>query len=470
MHDMLSTEIFTLPVHEINKKLKSGEVTSVQLTETLINYAKRINEITNAYISFREPEALKEAEEADKAFKEGRNKGVYWGIPMGIKDNIFIKDETTTMGSEIHRNYIPEQDAAVYKKLREAGIIVIGKLNLHEYAWGVTNDNPHFGTTHNPWNLNKITGGSSGGSGAAIASGASYASIGTDTAGSVRIPASCCGIVGLKPTQELINRDGVFPLSHSLDHVGPMGRNVDDVVALLQVVIDDKYVDKLQQSAKNKTSLDEYQIGINKDYYMHELDSNVEEIMNNQIQKLKDKGAHFKEVKIPTLQMVAFMGYMTILSESFTIHDENLQNRIEDFGPDVQGLYQQMGSPSAVDYLKAQSMARQLQLEFSTIFSEVDVLLTPALPVLPPDIGSPTVQLNGKEVDLNDHIMRFMFPGNITGLPSLVMPGGVADGLPVGLQVIGPQYGDLTVLQFSKALEELIDFDYLGGMRQYIDK
>ncbi len=456
---MLSQDILKLPVTEVSKKLRAGEFTSAELTRSLIHYARSINDKTNAYISFREEEALKEAAEADKAIQNGTAKGIYYGIPMGIKDNIYLKGEITTMGSKIHKDFISDMNASVVDILKEAGVIIIGKLNLHEYAWGVTNDNPHFGATHNPWNLSKITGGSSGGNGAAIASAASYASVGTDTAGSVRIPASCCGIVGFKPSQNLIGRDGVFPLSTSLDHVGPMGKTVEDVAALLDLL-----ADKNEYSASLKNEGQDFVVGINEEYFMHNLDNNVEKIIREQIQNLKDQGITVKEVKIPSLEMVPFMAYMTILSESFTIHDDNLKNRIEDFGPDVQGLYS-VGIPSAVDYIKARQLSGQLKREFEAIFSEVDVLLTPALPVLPPDIGSPVVHINGKEEDLNDHIMRFMFPGNITGLPALVLPGGMADGLPVGLQIFGPEYGERKVLQFAKAMEKQIAFKPINGLQ-----
>lgn len=457
---MLPQNIFKLPVSVIAEKIKNREFSSVELTRSLIDYAKVMNKKTNAYISFREEEALREAQNADDQIKNGNYRGQYHGIPMGIKDNIYLKDEVTTMGSKIHKDFVPGQDAEVVQKLREAGAVIIGKLNLHEYAWGVTSNNPHFGPTHNPWNLSKITGGSSGGAGAAIASGASFASIGTDTAGSVRIPASCCGIVGLKPTQELISRDGVFPLSHSLDHVGPMGRTVSDVAALLEILaISHKEVHAPDYTSRLTGDIRGYTIGVNEEYYLSHLDDKVETLVRKEIERLKSDGIKVVPVQIPTLEHVAFIGYMTILSESFTVHEENLKDRIGDFGEDIQGLYQ-MGIPSAVDYIKAQQIARKLKTEFEAAFSAVDALLTPTLPCLPPDIGSTTVTINGKEEDLNNHIMRFMFPGNVTGLPSLSLPGGMADGLPVGLQIIGPEFSEAKILNIGKAIEDHVRFDY----------
>lgn len=457
---MINTDIFKLSVTEIAQKIKAKEVSSVELTQALLDYAKSINDKTNAYISFREEEALEEARQADKTLAEGAYLGVFHGIPMGIKDNIYLKDEVTTMGSKIHKDFKPTENAEVVSLLRKAGAVIIGKLNLHEYAWGVTNDSPHFGATHNPWDATKITGGSSGGSGASIATGSSFASVGTDTAGSVRIPASCCGIVGLKPTQQLVSREGVFPLSTSLDHVGPMGKTVSDVAALLGVLTDSK-TDYMPQSTSD---LKNYTIGINEDYYFFMLDSKVESIVKQGLEHLKSLGATIKPVKLPSMEYVPFVGYMTILSEAFALHEQALNERLTDFGEDLQGLYG-MGIPNAVNYIKAQQLREVLKADFNAIFSEVDALYTPTLPCLPPAIGSQTVTINGEDLSLNDHIMRFMFPSNITGIPSLSLPGGIADGLPVGIQLIGAEFSEKKLLNIAKVLEKKINFDY----RQVVD-
>lgn len=454
---MLTKKIFQQPVSAVAKKIENGEISSVELTRTVLEHAKEINSKTNAFISFREEKALEQAEKADDLLKKGTYLGIYHGIPIGIKDNIFLKDETTTMGSEIHRNHIPEISAIVVENLEKAGAVIIGKHNLHEYAWGVTNENTHFGDTHNPWDPERITGGSSGGSGAAISSGSSFAAVGTDTAGSVRIPASACGIVGFKPTRNLVSKEGVFPLSDSLDHVGPMGKTVEDVASLLDILAPSKEGENFYAKSTNRP-LEGFRIGINEEYYFNQLDAPVEKIVRKSISLLEEQGVEIKEVKIPSLEQVAFIGYMTILSESFKVHEDNLTNRIKDFGPDIQGLYS-MGIPNAVDYIKAQDIAVQLKKEFKEVFSEIDVLLTPTLPVLPPKIGDNKVLINGKEEDLNDHIMRFMFPSNITGVPSLSLPGGLAEGLPVGIQLIGAPFGEAAVLSVAKRLEDLIQFD-----------
>src|SRR5690625_85880 len=449
---MQTDKTLQLPLSAVAEKIKSGELTSAELTRKMIDHARRVNDRTNAYISFREEEAMKEAEQADELIQKGEYRGVFHGIPMGIKDNIYLKGEVTTMGSKIHQDFIPDEEAEVVGKLKEAGVVIIGKHNLHEYAWGVTNDNPHFGPARNPWNPSKITGGSSGGSAAAIATDASFGCVGTDTAGSVRIPASCCGIAGLKPTQDAISRKGVFPLSHSLDHVGVMAKSVDEVAALFDIVASKAEPQNSGGGMFSAPDRDGWTIGINEDYYFHYLDDQGEELVRQAIEKLKDQGVNFVPVEIPTLEQVAFIGYNTILTESFGIHDENLKERLEDFGPDIQALYQ-MGVPPKTDYEKAKKIAQRLRAEFRAVFLGVDALITPTLPCLPPDIGSPTVTINGKEEDLNDHIMRFMFPGNITGLPSLSVPCGKADGLPVGLQLIGAANTESKILEIGKQVE-----------------
>src|SRR5699024_5996886 len=214
-----------------------------------------------------------------------------------------------------------EISATVVENLEKAGAVIIGKHNLHEYAWGVTNENIHFGDTHNPWDPERITGGSSGGSGAAISSGSSFSAVGTDTAGSVRIPASACGIVGFKPTRNLVSKEGVFPLSDSLDHVGPMGKTVEDVASLLDILAPSKEGENFYAKSINRP-LEGFRIGINEEYYFNQLDAPVEKIVRKSISLLEEQGVEIKEVKIPSLVQVAFIGYMTILSESFKVHED----------------------------------------------------------------------------------------------------------------------------------------------------
>lgn len=467
---MNTSYFLSLSVPALAKEIQSQSLTSQELTRSLLGRAQALNPTLNAFISFRNEQALKEAEQADKEIKQGHYRGLYHGIPIALKDNIYLKGEVTTMGAKIHQDYVPKKDATVVKKLREAGAIIIGKLNLHEYAWGITTNNPHFGACHNPWDKSKIPGGSSGGSGAAIAAGLSFGSIGTDTAGSIRIPAACCGVVGLKPTYDLVSRDGVFPLSPSLDHVGPMGRSIEEVAILLDIIADKKpevaYCDALNQEIKGLT------LGVDEAYYFHRVDKPIAKATQKIFDSLEKQGVTFKNIEIPELSQAEFAGYMTIMAEAFTVHWDNLQTRLKDFGPDLQALYQAGMVPSSIDYLKAQTLREKIKAAFAKTFTEVDALISPTIPILPPDIGSDTAYINGEPVGLDKHIMRFMIPSNVAGLPSLVLPiefsGGLSgrlnEGLPTSLQLIGPQWSEAMLLNLGKKIAALAQFTSLKPM------
>lgn len=209
----MSNPILFLPVSELAKKIQSRELTSVELTKLFLAHSHELNPTLNAYISFRDEKALADAAKMDAEILAGNYRGLLHGIPMAIKDNIYVGNEVTTMASKYHENFVSEDDASVVENLKNAGVVLIGKLNMHEYAWGITNNSPHFGPVKNPWNLSKIPGGSSGGTGAAVSAGLTPVSLGTDTAGSIRIPSSACGIVGLKPTHGLVPKYGCFPLA-----------------------------------------------------------------------------------------------------------------------------------------------------------------------------------------------------------------------------------------------------------------
>src|SRR5699024_1773406 len=248
--------------------------------------------------------ALTDAKKAEKEINNGNYKGMYHGIPMALKDNIYFKDKVTTMSSKIHKDFVSDYDATVVSKLREAGVIFTGKLSMHEYAWGITNTN--YGAVKNPWNYEKIPGGSSGGSGAAVATGSSVASLGTDTAGSIRIPSSANGIVGLKQTFGRVSKYGVYPLGWTLDHVGPMTQTVKDAAGLLDIIAGfdandptsintpvDQYFSKTTGDVKNLV------IGVEEDYFFNKVDSEIEKLVRDGIKKLEEQGAKVKKVKIP---------------------------------------------------------------------------------------------------------------------------------------------------------------------------
>ncbi|MDN5724233.1 MAG: amidase, partial [Corynebacterium sp.] len=220
----MSDELLTKSATEIGELIRDKQVSPVEVTRQSLEYAQTKNDQINAFVSFRDEQALAEAEKAEKEVAAGEVRGPLHGVPMALKDNLYVAGEVTTMSSKIHGEFVSEHDATTVAKLREAGVVLTGKLNMHEYAWGIDNNSPHFGPVHNPWNLDKVPGGSSGGSGAAVASDMSYSTLGTDTAGSIRIPSSANGLVGLKPTHGRVSKFGCFPLAWTLDHIGPMSK------------------------------------------------------------------------------------------------------------------------------------------------------------------------------------------------------------------------------------------------------
>lgn len=458
---MLSDELAIKSVEELSSLLKNKWLSPVELTEAIFEQADKSEDKVNAYMEFYKDEALESAKKAETEIANGNYKGMYHGIPMGIKDNVYFKDKVATMSSKIHKDFVSNYDATVIKNLREAGVVFTGKVSMHEYAWGITNNNPHYGAVKNPWNLEKIPGGSSGGSGASVAVGSSVASLGTDTAGSIRIPSSACGIVGLKQTHGLVSKYGVYPLAWSLDHVGPMTKTVKDAAGLLQIIAGydendptsvqapvDNYVGKITGDVKDLV------IGVNEDYFFKEVDDEIEKLVRAAIDKLVEQGAKVKEVKIPALKYAEWAELVTSLSEASAIHHSDMLTRPDDFGHDIRMLFELGELPSAVDYLQAQQVRRQLKLDFQSAFNEVDVLMMPTLPVLPNDIGDDWADLNGKKVDLIDNIIRFTGPGNLTGLPALSVPCGFSKGLPVGLQFMGPAFGEAAILNAGYAFEQ----------------
>lgn len=332
---------------------------------------------------------------------------------------------------------------------------------MHEYAWGITNNNPHYGACRNPWNPDKIPGGSSGGSGAAVAADMCVASLGTDTAGSIRIPSSACGIVGLKPTHGRVSKYGCFPLSWSLDHIGPMTKTVKDAAGLLEIIAGYDPNDPTSVNAPVATytaeltgDVSKLVIGVNEDYFFKQVDTEVERLVRKAIQALADQGARVEVVEIPALAYAEYAEMITILSEAATIHHRNLLKRPDDFGSDIRLLFELGELPSAVEYLQAQQLRRQIKRDFRKAFEKVNVIIAPTLPIVAPNIGEAFADLNGEQVDLINQIIRFTGPSNLTGLPALTVPCGLKNGMPVGLQIIGPALQEGLVLNVGYAVEQ----------------
>lgn len=457
----MTTEFVSKSIEEVSSCLRKREISPLDLLEAYLTQIDSYNGRVNAYIDVTKEKARIAAQKAEKELASGNYRGMLHGVPIALKDNIYIKGEKTTIGSKIHQSFVPDDDATVVKKLKEAGAIIIGKLNLHEYAVGITNNNPHYGPCRNPWDLRRISGGSSGGSGAAVSAEMACATLGTDTGGSVRIPASACGVIGLKPSYGRVSKYGCFPLAWSLDHIGPITKTVRDSAILLDIL--SGYDEKDPTSIKapdgkffNSINGDitGLKIGINDHYFFHNVDPLVDKKVREGIQQLVEMGAVVEHVQIPHLNDQKHAQFVTITSEASTIHQHNLKSKTNDFGEDVR-LFLKLGEThSAVDYLQAQETRRLISLDFAEIFNKVDVLVTPTLPFMPPEIGEDQIERNGKKVDLIEHMVRFTNPANATGLPAISIPCGIIDGMPVGMQIIGPAFKENVILNVAYAFEQ----------------
>lgn len=459
----MNKELLEKSVVDLAELIETKKVSPVEVTENLYKYIEKSNKDTNAYLSLSKEQALASAKKAEQEIMQGNYLGYLHGVPLALKDNIYFKDEVTTMASKIHKDFKPTYDATVTEKIRAAGAVFTGKLSMHEYAWGIDNNNPHFGAVHNPWDPAKVPGGSSGGSGAAVAAHQSYISLGTDTAGSIRIPSAACGIVGLKPTHGRVSKYGVYPLAWTLDHVGPMAKTVDDTAAMLSVIAGfdkrdptsanvpvEDYAKKITGSVKG------LRIGINEEYFFKNVDSGIEKVIRDRLDDLEKEGAILSTVSIPSLKYAEWTELAVSLSEAAAIHHRDLLTRPEDFGADIRLLFEWGELFSSIDYLQALQVRRAIKKQFThTLTQDVDVLIAPTLPFVIPTIGDDKVIINNQSTDFVENCIRYTGPGNLTGLPAISVPGGLCQGLPVGLQVIGKAFDEATVLNVAKAVENM---------------
>lgn len=463
----MSRPLHQLSIAEVSILLKKKEVSPVELTKICLERIEEFNPKLNAFITVYSDEAMKQAKKAEREIARNKYKGKLHGIPLAIKDNIYFAGRVTTMGSKIHKDFVSDFDATTVVKLRESGAIFLGKTNMHEYALGATTDNPHYGTCRNPWHLGKIPGGSSGGSAAAVSAFLAYGALGTDTSGSIRVPAAACGLVGLKATYGRVSKFGCFPEAWSLDHIGPLTRTVEDAAIIFDAISGGDKQDPTcldlkptKLAKKIDGDLSKLTIGIEEDFFFHFTDADIERQVRATINKLKKMGAKVKTVKIPSLKDAFWALTIIDTSETTTVHQPLMKSHAADYGTDVRFLIECGYLPSAVDYLQALQLRRIIQKEVTAVFEEIDVLLAPTLPSKTPSVGELTSVINGKSVDTIETCMHNVGPGNLLGLPSISMPCGIVDGIPVGIEIIGAPLQELNVLNLAKALEST---NPLGG-------
>lgn len=460
----MTSPLAQLTLSQAADLIRQGALSPVELTEALLDRIAQFNPRLNAYIRVTAEGARQDARAAEQRLAAWRrSEGAMplpplLGVPLALKDLFDMRGLPTTAGSPIRAHATAQEDATVTARLRGAGAVLLGKLNLHEWALGVTNVNPHFGPARNPWDPDRISGGSSGGSAAAIAARLCLGSVGSDTGGSARIPAALCGVVGLKPTYGRISLRGVVPLSWSLDHAGPMGSTVHDVALLLQVLAgydpDDPAsvnapVDDYLSLDKDVTGL---RLGVPRDYFFDDLHPEVEAAVRAAIEELTRLGIDVRQVRLPEAEAAREASNVILLCEAFAYHRDRLREQPEAFGEDVRTRLQEGASMSGSDYALARRTQAIWQRQLERLFDQVDILATPTTPLPAPRIEESAAS---GAVSAAFHLARLTRPFNLAGVPALSLPCGFTQsGLPIGLQLVSRAWSEAILLRVAYAYEQ----------------
>jgi aspartyl-tRNA(Asn)/glutamyl-tRNA(Gln) amidotransferase subunit A len=438
-------DVCRAPIRRLAAMLRTGRISAPELLDI---YLGRIaaNKTLKAFITVDPATARAEARRVGSR-RAGSDYRPLLGIPLAVKDLFATRGQRTTGGSRILRDWRPASDAIAVARLRAAGAVVIGKTNLHEFAYGVTNANPWWGAARNPWDPERIPGGSSGGSAIAVAAGLAAAAVGSDTGGSIRIPAALCGCVGLKPTYGAIPVDGIIPLGWSLDHAGPLARTVADARLLFEVMA--------ARRLKPPPTLAGLRLGIIRAPLLNRVEEGVSERVEAATRALGRAGLRLSEVRIPELEWTVAMQLITLRAEASALHARWLRRRPRAYGADVR-IRLQLGSlVSGPEYASAQRARLRLKHALEAVFKRVDILLLPATPIVAPPLGQRTVRWQDGEEPVDAALVRLTQPFNLAGVPALSVPCGRADGLPVGLQLVAPWMEESRLLAVGTLLESL---------------
>jgi len=465
-------------IKEIHQKLVNREITA---TELISGYFQTIDEKDSqvkAFLSLTKEEALQQAKKIDEKIKKGEEINILEGIPYAVKDNMLVNGVKATAGSKILENYIASFDATVIKKLKEQGAILLGKTNMDEFAMGSSTENSAFFTTKNPCDLERVPGGSSGGSAAAVASKMSVFTLGSDTGGSIRQPAGFCGVVGFKPSYGAVSRYGLIAMASSLDIIGPLTQSVEDAEIVFKTICGKDPMDStsynLEEIHNTQYRIQNTVFGLPKEYFQEGLDGKIKKTIAEVIKKIKSKGATIKEVSLPSTSYALPCYYIIMPAEASSnlarfdgiryspisnypnLHDLYFKTRGKGFGAEVRrrivlGTYVLSSGYYEAYYKKAQQVRKLIAQEFDKVFQEVDFLITPTSPTFPFKIG--------EKVDdpLSMYLSDiFTVSANIAGVPAINLPCGQADNLPISMQIIGPYLSDFSLLNVTKTIENII--------------
>jgi aspartyl-tRNA(Asn)/glutamyl-tRNA(Gln) amidotransferase subunit A len=443
-------------ISELSQRLRRREVSPVEITQDCLGRIERLDPALNAFITVMAESALAEARRAEAEILRGEWRGPLHGVPVALKDLIDTAGVRTTAASALYKDRVPDRDAEVVRRLRQAGAVILGKNNLHEFAYGGSSLVSYFGDVHNPWDLGRIAGGSSGGSAAAAVAGLAYAAIGTDTAGSIREPAALCGCVGLKPSYGRVSSRGVILLSPSLDHIGPLAATVEDAAIVFQAIAGygaaditttdvpvADYVAALREEAKS------LRVGVPRVYFFDDLDPEVASAMEHALRGISNLVAEVKEVRldVPTDRRLQ-------AAESYAYHAENVAKTPELYQPETLRRIRSGEKISAAEYIQRRRELDEARRSIGQVFADVDVVVTPTMPMPAPAIAelkSDPDALRPAELKL----LRNTRPFNVWGLPAISVPCGFTQsGLPIGLQIAGPHWREDMVLQLAHAYEQ----------------
>lgn len=450
-----------MTIGEARQALRARTVSSVELTRQAVACIERLNPRLNAFVTITAESALERARQLDAELAGGRDRGPLHGIPIAHKDLFLTRGVRTTCGSKLYENFVPNHDAAVVEKLHAAGTVSLGKLNMHELAFGITSNNPHFGAVRNPWNPEHIPGGSSGGSGVAVATQMVFMATGSDTGGSIRIPASFCGNVGLKPTYGRVSRFGALPLVFSMDHMGPLTRTVRDAALALNAIAG--YDRRDPASARQpvvdfvpeqRCAIRGLRVGVPEEYFFERVDADVEAAVRAIVARAGELGAVVKSIHLPDMAALNVASMVIQYAEVAAMLEPRLQERSL-FGKDVMALIDQGRLLAATDYVNAQRLRRQGQQDFRRIWGEVDCLIAPTTAIPAPKIGDTLVVVGEQEEEVRSAATRLVRIFNVLGLPALSLPCGLnRAGLPLGVQIAGPAFEEARILKIGAALED----------------
>ena len=441
-----------MTIEQFGRRLRARELTAVRVTEECLRRIDADNPRLNAFITVMADEARRQAREADQELAAGNDRGPLHGVPISIKDLLDVRGVPTTAASRVREGHVAERDAPAIAHLREAGAVFIGKTNLHEFAFGTTSEDSAFGPVRNPHDPTRSPGGSSGGSAVSVATSMALASIGTDTGGSIRIPAAACGIVGLKAALGDVSIDGVVPLSRTLDHVGPLAQSVTDACLVHHALMGDA-------AAQPPTPMPIHglRLAVPRRYFCDLLDDDVRARFEEAIERLRAAGAHIDDVEIPHASDIAPVYLHIVLGDAAAYHATALETMPERYTAPVRIRLEMGRYVMAEDYVRALAGREQLRREVDAALAQHDALILPTLPIPAPTIGANTVQIGAVAEPVRNLMLRLTQPFNVTGHPAISMPSGLTPaGLPCAVQLVGRKRQTDALLRVALACETLV--------------